>query len=97
MIRASNAFAHPTLTPLQTMQKYTLPLMLITVIDIMGVLLAYKVAASDVAGWPHRKTVGEQFHLYPPVEVQARDLSFMVKNMHDHFLNMLKEQFDIEE
>ena len=97
MIRASNALAHPTLTPLETMKGYIFPMMVTTAIDIMGVLLAYKAAASEVAGWPYRKTVGEQFHLYPPEEVQARDLSFMVKNMHDHCLYIFKEQFEIEE
>ena len=93
MIRASNMFSHPTLTPREILKGKLHPMMVTTVLDIMAVMLAYKVAASDVAEWPYTKTVGEQFHVYPLEEERARETSFMVKDMYDHCFNVFQEQF----
>ena len=93
MIRASNMFSHPTLTPREILKGKLHPMILTTVLDIMAVVLAYKVAAGDVAEWPYTKTVGEQFHVYPPEEERARELSFMVKDMYDYCFKVFQEQF----
>ena len=93
MIRASNMFAHPTVTPREILEDKLYAMVLATVLDPMAVMLAYKVAASEVAGWSFTKTVGEQFHVYPPQEEQARTLSFMVKEMYDHCFKVFQEQF----
>ncbi len=68
-------------------------MMVTTVLDIMAVMLAYKVAASEVADWPYRKTVGEQFHVYPPEEELARGLSFIVQDMYDYCFKIFQERY----
>lgn len=92
MIRLANSFAHPSLTPGEKLKDCLRPMILTTIIDLMAVMLAYKVAASAVAGWPTTKTVGEQFHVYPADADQAKALSFMVKEMSDYCLNVFREK-----
>ena len=93
LIRVSNSFAQPSLVPQEKVKDSLHTLMLSAILDPMAVMLAYKVAASDVAGWPYTKTVGEQFHVYPSGEEQSKGLSFMVAEMHDHCLKAFREQF----
>ena len=63
MIRASNMFVHPTATLREILEDKLHAMVLATVLDPMAVMLAYKVAASEVAGWSFTKPVGEQFHV----------------------------------
>ena len=95
MIRLSNAFAHPTLTPWDALNRNFHATMLSTPLDVMAVMLAYKAAASDAAGWPHRETVGEQFHLYPEENQEAGILSLMVKETYEHCLAVFNNQFGL--
>ena len=64
-----------------------------TILDPMAAMLAYKVAASEVVGWPDKETVGEQFHVYPLGEEEAESLSFMVKEMYDHWQSISRQHF----
>ena len=92
MIRQSNAVAHPTLY--KSMVDYDPhPLMLTAILDPMAVMLAYKVAASDLKLWPFTETVGDQFHLYPSDNTQVKTLSLMVIESYDHCRNLYYQQF----
>ena len=97
LIRVANGFAHPTLVPRERIKDTIHAMLLSAIIDPMAVMLAYKGAASDKAGWPYMNTVGEQFHVYPPENERARDLSYMVKDMQDHCLSVFWERFMGEE
>ena len=97
MIRLSNSLVHPTMTPQDKIKGSLHPMMLTTILDSMAVMLAYKVAVGDVAGWPYTDTVGEQFHVYPPAAGEARDLSYMVRDMQDRCLSVFREKFMNEE
>ena len=92
-IRASNALAHPTLTPRDIIEDIVHAMMLTTVIDVMAVMLAYKVAASDVVGLPYTKTVGEQFHIYPQGREEVRAISSMVQSLYEHCFAAFQKQF----
>ena len=93
MIRESGNLLHPTLTPRDVIAGKLPVMMMSTTLDPMAVMLAYKVAASEVAGWPEKETVGEQFHVYPPGEEAAETLSFMVKDMYDYSRSIFRQQF----
>ena len=90
MIRETGNLIHPTLTPREVIAGKLPVMMMSTIFDPMAVMLAYKVAASELVGWPETKTVGEQFHVYPPGEEAAASLSFMVKEMYDHCQNIYR-------
>lgn len=96
MIRVSNAFAHPSLAPWDLLRDKSHAMMISTVIEVMAVILAYKAAASDAAGWPYTETVGEQFHIYPQENQEAGILSLMVKETHEHCMEVFKTQFGLE-
>ena len=97
MIKLANSLIHPTMTPQDKLKGSLHPMMLTMILDLMAVMLAYKVAVSDVAGWPYTKTVGEQFHVYPPEAAEARNLSYMVAEMQEHCLSVFRERFMGEE
>ena len=93
MIRESGNLLHPTLTPRDVIAGKLPAMLMSTILDPMAVMLAYKVAASEVVGWPDKETVGEQFHVYPPGEEAAESLSFMVKEMYDHSRSISRQHF----
>lgn len=93
MIRASNMFAHPTLAPEEILRNKLRPMLLSTVLDPMAVMLAYKVATSELVGWNETRTVGEQFHVYPTNSGDVRDISFAVKEMYDHCFMVFRKHF----
>ena len=93
MIRESGNLLHPTLTPREVIAGKLPAMMMSTILDPMAVMLAYKVAASELVGWPEKETVGEQFHVYPPGEEAAESLSFMVKEMYDHCQSIFRQHF----
>ena len=93
MIRLANSLIHPTMTPQDKLKGSLHPMMLTTILDLMAVMLAYKVAVSHIADWSFTKTVGEQFHNYPPEATKARDLSYTIMDMHHHCLEIFREKF----
>ena len=97
MIRIANGLAHPTLMPPEKLKNKVPAMMLTAVNDPLAVMLAYKVAASDLAGWPYTKTVGEQFHIYPPDQGTLRELSYMVLDMNKHCANVIRDRYLGEE
>lgn len=96
MIRMSNAVAHPIL--FRGTINVPLPaIILASIIDPMAVMLAYKVAASELQGWPQYPTVGEQFTIYPVENQEARVLSDAVVAMHFHCVAICRKLFQVEE
>ncbi len=93
LIRVANGFAHPTLVPRERIKDTIHAMLLSAIIDPMGVMLAYKGAASDKAGWEYTTTVGEQFHVYPSWAEEAKSLSFMVADIYDHCLKVFQARF----
>ena len=95
MIRESNAVVHPTLS--RNAVDISFPwIMLASIVDPMSVMLVYKVAASDAAGWPYTETVGEQFHVYPAEADDSRILSLMVVEAYGYCLDIFRGQFDVD-
>ena len=84
LLKLANKFAHPTLVSPDMVQQKVPRIIITAVQSAMSVMLAYKVAASDLLEWPYTETVGEQFLVYPPDEEQVRALSSMVFEMHGH-------------
>ena len=93
MIRASNKLAHPTLASPRVFGDNLHAMMLSTVLEPMAVMLAYKVAASELAGWEKTKTVGEQFLTYPHEYTKAKALSFKVKEIYDYCFEVFRNQW----
>ena len=93
MIRETGNLLHPTLTPRVVVAGKLPAMVMSTILDPMAVMLAYKVAASELVGWPETKTVGEQFHVYPAGYETAESLSFMVKSMYDHCKIVARQYF----
>ena len=92
MIRQSNALAHPTMH--RSVVEYNPQLlMLAAILDPMAVMLAYKVAASELKLWETTETVGEQFHLYPEGNDQAKTLSYIVMELYNHCRDVFHDQF----
>lgn len=92
MIRQSNALAHPTMH--RSVVEYDPQLlMLAAILDPMAVMLAYKVAASELKLWETTQTVGEQFHLYPEGNDEAKTLSYIVMELYNHCREVFHEQF----
>ena len=96
MIRASNMFAHPTLAPQEVFRDKLRPMLLSTVLDPMAVMLAYKVAGSELVGWEYTTTVGEQFHVYPRENGDAKALSFALIEIYDHCFKVLRKHYSSE-
>ena len=92
-IRVANSLVHPTLMPLEELKDKVPAMMLTAVNNPLSVMLAYKVAASDLAGWPYTKTVGQQFHVYPPDQRELKELSYMVKEMYKHCANAIRDRY----
>ena len=84
LLKLANKFAHPTLISPDMIQEKVPRMIISTTQGAMAVMLAYKVAASDLAGWPYTRTVGEQFHVYPPGREGLRALSYMVEDLYYH-------------
>ena len=92
MIRQSNALAHPTMQ--RSVLEYNPQLlMLAAILDPMAVMLAYKVAASELKLWETTETVGEQFLLYPEGNDQAKTLSYIVMELYNHCRDVFYDQF----
>ena len=92
MIRQSNALAHPTMH--RSVLEYNPQLlMLAAILDPRAVMLAYKVAASELKQWETTETVGEQFHLYPDGNDQAKTLSYIVMELYNHCRDVFYDQF----
>lgn len=96
MIREANAVVHPTFSR-NTVNVSPTWIMLAAIIDPMSVMLAYKVAASDAAGWPYTETVGEQFHLYPTEAHEVGILSLMVEEAYGYCLDIFGSQFKVDD
>ena len=97
MIRKSNAVVHPTLSR-GTIDVPLPVIMVASIIDPMAVMLAYKVAAGDLRGWPqYPPTVGEQFTIYPVENPEAGVLSAAVLAMYFHCMAICRELFQVEE
>ncbi len=92
MIRQSNAVAHPTMDR-SALNYDPHPLMIASLLEPMGVMLAYKEAASDLKGWLLTPTVGERFLLYPPKYTRAQTLSAMVMKLYFHCSELYRQRF----
>ena len=93
MLRETGNLLHPSLTPREVIAGKLPAMVMSTILDPMAVMLAYKVAASELVEWPETKTVGEQFHVYPADEEAAESLSFMVKDMYDYCGSFSRQHF----
>ena len=93
MLRETGNLLHPTLIPREIIDGKLSAMIMATFLDPMAVMLAYKEAASELVGWPERKTVGEQFHVYAPAEEAAESLSFMVREMYDYCGALARQHF----
>ena len=93
LIKVANGFTHPSLVPHERIKGTIHAMLLSAFIDPMGVMLAYKGAASDKAGWEYTKTVGEQFHVYPSWVENAETLSYIVRDMQSHCIDVFRNRF----
>ena len=95
MIREANFVVHPTFS--RHTVDVSLPwIMLSAIIEPMAVMLAYKAAASDAAGWPYSETVGEQFQIYPAETQEVAMLSLMVMETYQYCLDLFRSQFQLD-
>ena len=97
LLRLSNKFAHPTLASPEMIKDKVPRMVISTAQATMSVMLAYKVAASDLAGWQYTRTVGEQFHIYPPDQGELETLSYMVEDLYDHCSKVIWSHYMGEE
>ena len=93
LLRLANKFAHPTLVSPDMIQQKVPRIILTAIQSGMSVMLAYKVAASDLLEWPYTRTVGEQFFVYPPDHEQIKALSSMVFEMYDHCSEVIRSHY----
>ena len=92
MIRESNAVVHPTLG--KSFVDVPVPaILLATIIEPMSVMMSYKVAASELQGWPSAAVMGDQFVTYPEEATQAQALSVMAGAMYLHCMESCRAEF----